>query len=146
MDQELCGKWMPRAEAYCSRGAGHPPGHCASPEAMEAQRRRGHAARRLYDPVAARRWRKKFRLSRYGLTQEMFDLLLEAQGYACAMCRTPFEDGQPVFIDHDHACCPDEKSSCGRCVRGVLDLLCNIAVGYIEKYGEMARVYLAARG
>ena len=68
--------------------------------------------------------------------------MLEEQDYACAMCPTLFEDGDPVFIDHDHNCCPDEKRSCGRCVRGLLCLRCNVAVGYIERYGDLARAYL----
>jgi hypothetical protein len=56
------------------------------------------------DPAAHRRWNQAYKLARYGLTQKQFDRLLEAQQYACGMCRTPFEDGQPIFIDHDHAC------------------------------------------
>ena len=67
---------------------------------------------------------------------------LEAQGYACAMCRKPFEDDQPISIDHDHNCCPAEKSSCGRCVRGLLDLSCNASLGHIERKYEMAQSYL----
>lgn len=81
-------------------------------------------------------------MKRYGLTQDDFDRMLEEQDYACAMCPTLFEDGDPVFIDHDHNCCEDEKRSCGRCVRGLLCLRCNVAVGYIERYGDMARAYL----
>ncbi len=69
-------------------------------------------------------------------------LLLEIQQYACAMCRTPFEEEQPIFIDHNHACCPDEKSSCGRCVHGLLCLSCNTALGVIERKYDLARAYL----
>jgi len=145
MGQDLCGKWMPRKQAYCARGAGHPPGLCASPEAMEAQRQRGAARFRAYDPVASRRWRSKHRLARYGLTQKDFDRMLEAQGYACAMCFTPFEEDQPIHIDHDRACCPAEKRSCGRCVRGLLDLSCNTSLGHIERKSDLARAYLATR-
>lgn len=72
----------------------------------------------------------------------MASRLLEIQGYACAMCYEPFEAGQPIFIDHDHACCPGEKRSCGRCVRGLLDLSCNTALGVIERKYAMARAYL----
>ena len=58
------------------------------------------------------------------------------------MCHTPFEDEQPIFIDHDHACCPDEKSSCGKCIRGLLCLSCNTALGLIERKYDLARAYL----
>lgn len=58
------------------------------------------------------------------------------------MCHTPFEEDKPVFIDHDHACCADEKSSCGKCIRGLLDLSCNTALGHIERRYNLARAYL----
>jgi Recombination endonuclease VII len=80
--------------------------------------------------------------SRYGLTRESFGRLLAAQGRACAMCHDPFKEGQAIFIDHDHACCPDEKRSCGGCVRGLLYLRCNVGLGYIERMSAMARAYL----
>lgn len=79
---------------------------------------------------------------RYGLTEDDFERMLVEQDYACAMCSEPFSDAEVIYIDHDHNCCPDEKSSCGRCVRGLLNRRCNIAVGYIERYDELARVYL----
>ncbi|HEV3379549.1 MAG TPA: endonuclease domain-containing protein [Trebonia sp.] len=70
----------------------------------------GPASRQTLDTPAARaRWRLAHKLKRYNLTQERFDRLLEAQGFACAMCKRPFQEDQPVFIDHDHACCRDEK-------------------------------------
>jgi len=145
MGDKLCGKWMPRKKTTCARSAGH-GGPCKTPEAMERMRQRT-AARilihgRSVNLLVKRRWAKAYKLARYGLTQELFDRLLEAQQYACGMCRTPFVEGQPVFIDHDHACCPDEKSSCGKCVRGLLCLSCNTALGVIERKYDLARAYL----
>jgi hypothetical protein len=141
-DQQRCGKWMPRAKEYCARRPGHED-DCRTAAAMADNRAR-KTERRIgqRDPDARRRWNQTYKLSRYGLTQADFDRLLEVQDYACAMCHEPFTEGQPIFIDHDHACCPGEKSSCGRCVRGLLELGCNIALGYIERRYEMARAYL----
>lgn len=141
-EQPTCGLWMPRAKAFCARRPGHPEGLCASPAAMERQR--GAAAERIYDPDASRRWRAKHRLARYGLTRESFDRLLEAQGYACAMCHEPFAEDEPIHIDHDHnlGCHPGEKQACDRCRRGLLDRQCNTALGYVERYTKLARPYL----
>lgn len=68
-------------------------------------------------------------LRRYGLTPEKFDLILASQGGRCAICRTD-EPGYPGWqVDHDHACCPRSKRSCGRCRRGILCSRCNFGVG-----------------
>jgi hypothetical protein len=85
---------------------------------------------------------RKYRIASYGLAQEDFDLLLNFQGYACGMCRKPFEEGQLIHVDHDHACCQKKNRSCGKCVRGLLCHACNIALGYIERRYAMARAYL----
>lgn len=146
-DKPTCGKWMPRQQVHCARGPDHPP-PCASPEAMERQRERAAARRpsRVVTPEAAARWRRAHKFSRFGITEEQFNQMLEAQGYACAICREPFGDQAPR-IDHDHACCPvgpDGRSrSCGKCVRGLLCVRCNTWLGWMEKYGELVGVYLA---
>lgn len=88
------------------------------------------------------RWNRTWRLKRYGLTPERFQAMLEAQDYACTMCHEPFGEDQRIAIDHDHACCPDNKRSCGRCVRALLCLRCNFIVGYVEQYSELVRDYL----
>jgi hypothetical protein len=139
----VCGKWMPRAKANCGRKPLH-RGECRTPEALADSRQRKTGRRRGQTIADPRRWRSKYRLSRYGLTRQMFDRLLEAQGHACAMGREPFTQDSMIFVDHDHACCPREKSSCGRCVRGLLCLSCNTALGHIERKGDLARAYLAA--
>ncbi len=60
------------------------------------------------------------------------------------MCHEAFGENAPIFIDHDHACCPDERSSCGKCVRGLLCLRCNTGLGYVERMHAIARAYLDA--
>ena len=109
---------------------------------MAAQRQRSASRERAYDPAAVKRWNRAYKLKAYGLTPERFARMLVDQNNACAMCFTPFPEGQMPRIDHDHACCPGEKSSCGRCIRGLLCVSCNTALGIIERRYELARAYL----
>jgi hypothetical protein len=96
------------------------------------------------DKATRAQWHKAYRLKRYNITQKQFDWLLEAQQYACAMGGEPFTEGSAICIDHDHACCPDEKRSCGKCIRGLLCLDCNTTLGKIERKLKMAQAYMAA--
>ena len=93
-------------------------------------------------PESRKKSNRKFRISSYGLTQELFDLLLETQQNACGMCHEPFEEGQLIHVDHDHACCRGKNRSCGACIRRLLCHTCNIALGHIERRYAMARAYL----
>jgi hypothetical protein len=138
---------MPRKKTTCARKQGH-LGECRTAKALtdhrdrKTERRRGQT---LGTPAAQAKWRVSHKLKRYGLTQEDFDRLLETQGHACAMCFEPFEDGRQVCIDHDHTCCPRKKRSCGKCVRGLLCLACNTALGQIERKYDLAQAYLNSR-
>jgi len=93
-------------------------------------------------PESRKKSNRKYRISSYGLTQELFDLLLQAQQNACGMCHRPFEEGQLIHVDHDHACCRRRNRSCRECIRGLLCHSCNIALGHIERRYAMARAYL----
>ena len=75
-------------------------------------------------------------------TEDSFAQLLVAQDYACGMCREPFKEGQRIHVNHDHACCKDKCRSCGKCVRGLLCHVCNIALGHIERRYALSRLYL----
>jgi len=146
--QVLCGKWMPKARDYCARLPGHTEGQHRTAKSIADSRKRKQQARRegtLYDPTAEAKWRRRHRLKQYGLTEDDFGQMLEEQGYTCAMCPHPFEDGEPVHIDHDHTlgCHPGEKQACDKCRRGLLCRECNTALGHIERRGELARAYLA---
>lgn len=65
------------------------------------------------------------RFTRHGITEAIYQEMLDRQGNACAVCRNSFEN---YHIDHDHACCPGDYS-CGKCVRGLLCQLCNQMLG-----------------
>jgi hypothetical protein len=109
---------------------------------MERSRVYARGRTRHESPESRKKSNRKYRISRYGLTQELFDLLLEAQHRACGMCHEPFEEGQLIHVDHDHSCCPGKNRSCGQCVRGLLCHTCNIALGHIERRYAMARAYM----
>jgi len=89
----------------------------ADRRAQLTERRRGQT---LVTPETRSRWNRTYKLKLMGLTPERFSQMLEAQGNACEMCRTAFEEDHLICIDHDHACCPPALPSrcCGQCVRG----------------------------
>lgn len=56
----------------------------------------------------------------------------------CALCGQGFYLGKTwskqrdsFSVDHDHGCCPGEKS-CGQCVRGLVCNRCNMQIGQVE--------------
>lgn len=79
------------------------------------------------------RRRKKWHLSGiYNKDLQWYDETLESQGGGCAICSAPPKEDKFMCVDHDHSCCPGSKS-CGKCVRGLLCLSCNVQIGFLEK-------------
>lgn len=78
--------------------------------------------------LAMRKWRLA---THYGMTVEDYDRMLELQGGVCALCSSPPAEDDVLRVDHDHHCCPGEKT-CGRCVRGLLCDRCNRGLGYFK--------------
>lgn len=84
--------------------------------------------------------------TKYGVTPEWYAAKLEEQGGHCALCPETIVPGRKfLFIDHDHSCCPDNKKTCGKCVRGILCYRCNTFLGQLEVPGwlDAALAYLA---
>lgn len=75
---------------------------------------------------------RSIRLSRYGMTADEYDVLLERQAGVCAICKSPPEGSKRLAIDHDHSCCPGTARSCGKCVRALLCTRCNPMLGYAK--------------
>lgn len=65
----------------------------------------------------------------YGVTVEWFEATLYEQDFRCAICKRHESEFVKRFaVDHDHACCPGNKS-CGECIRGLLCISCNNGLG-----------------
>lgn len=78
--------------------------------------------------------RSKMRQRMYGLSTEDFEALLRRQGNVCAIC-SEASTGREWHVDHDHACCPRQKT-CGKCVRGILCARCNNGLGFFDDSPE----------
>lgn len=74
----------------------------------------------------------------WGLTEEAYLALLEQQGGVCFICQRAPQPGKHLDVDHDHACCPSNRS-CGKCVRGLLCRSCNSGLHMVERPDRMAR-------
>jgi hypothetical protein len=68
---------------------------------------------------------------KYGITEDQFSAILEAQGGTCAICWAREPGGRNWCVDHDHSCCPG-KQTCGKCIRGLLCVNCNGKLGWYE--------------
>lgn len=92
-----------------------------------------HYARAKYDPDADHADRAL--RSKYGITREDRDLLIESQGGVCAICKLP-PGPRGLSVDHDHSHCDrGVKKGCRVCVRGMLCDGCNTGLARLEKAG-----------
>lgn len=102
-----------------SRKLPHPGPRCAT---CHRNRRKGTQEARRLTYVA----------KQYNLTPEAYQALVERYRGLCWLCRR--NKGRQV--DHDHKCCPG-KTSCGKCVRGLLCGPCNKFLGHIRDNQEI---------
>ena len=72
-------------------------------------------------------------MSRYGITLDQYNEMLEAQDGVCAICKKMCTTGQRLAVDHDH-----ETGE----VRALLCKGCNFKVGQIEKDWERTKAVL----
>jgi hypothetical protein len=89
-----------------------------------ANKKQKESRTRNYTPEAKRRWQLK---TRYGMTPQDVQAMLDKQGCACAICAKKLTD--KYHIDHDHQT---------GAVRGILCHGCNIRIGGWDKPGWLA--------
>lgn len=77
------------------------------------------------------------RFRRYGISKSWWET---HSAFGCQICGTT---ATTMHVDHDHACCPGQKASCGKCVRGLLCGPCNRGIGLFRD--DLTRVEAAAR-
>ncbi|QWY81495.1 endonuclease VII [Mycobacterium phage Winget] len=72
--------------------------------------------------------------SGYGIPQELYWALYEAQGGKCAICQIATGKTKRLAVDHDHkmavnVCGHDVNKGCPQCIRGLLCGPCNQGIG-----------------
>lgn len=76
--------------------------------------------------------RRCITLIKHNLSPSDYTDILESQNGKCPICQVVLRFDSPIknrpCIDHDHECCPQDKS-CGKCVRGVVCFDCNVLLG-----------------
>jgi len=66
---------------------------------------------------------------KYKITIDVYNKVFDQQGGVCAICKQVWS--KPLVIDHDHDCCPGEKT-CGKCLRALLCGNCNSGIGWLK--------------
>lgn len=84
--------------------------------------------------------RDKALIHNYGITVDQHEKMLASQGGGCAICGGQTKDGRAFFVDHDHSCCPGQRT-CGSCIRGLLCGDCNLGIGYFDD--DISRITVA---
>ena len=83
--------------------------------------------------------RERSRLRQYGLAPEDYEAAVTAQNGCCAICG---KQPEVLWVDHDHSCCP-KNTSCGKCRRGLLCMMCNGGLGMFLDDAEVLKKAIA---
>lgn len=82
------------------------------------------------NPEMFRQRRRRYSVSQYGISYLQYEEMIKKQNNRCGICNISFSTlKKSPHIDHDHSCCPQKISSCGKCIRGLLCNRCNFLIG-----------------
>lgn len=73
-----------------------------------------------------------YHIKAHGLSRADYLALLHDQRGGCAICGFKPKNIFGLQVDHDHSCCPGTYG-CEDCVRGLLCLTCNAAIGMLKE-------------
>ena len=85
------------------------------------------------------RYAEQRMITKYGISRQVYETLLGLQDGRCAVC---CREAERYVVDHDHACCPDQKT-CGKCIRGLLCDNCNQGLGQFQDNIKRLRAAIA---
>jgi hypothetical protein len=94
------------------------------------QREKQKIRQKAYDTV-------KKNYTRHGISEDQYLLLHSKFSGRCWSCKSR----DAIAVDHDHECCSG-MYSCGKCVRGLLCLQCNTALGLLHDNIEEIKALL----
>ena len=101
------------------------------------ERNQCRSCRNKYARESGLNWKRNLK-TRYNISAEEYFQLLSDQGGVCAVCKKENVAGRRLDVDHDHSCCPGERS-CGMCVRDLLCGGCNRGLGDFKDNVDLLR-------
>jgi hypothetical protein len=113
-----CGETKPAAD-FAVRKTGRPGHLVAHCKACNLQKQK---VRKRRDPTIYERVERRSKLKRqYNLSLEEYDAMFEAQGFACAICKTttPGARTKHFHVDHCHTTGVVRGLLCHKCNRGI---------------------------
>jgi hypothetical protein len=93
---------------------------------------------RKYNAIPGKRRAVQMRYH-HGMETDEWAALWAAQDGCCYLCECPLDPDGRVNIDHDHSCCPRNRS-CRICRRGLTCTACNVAIGMADDQPELLRL------
>lgn len=78
-------------------------------------------------------------LHKFRITRRTYNELLAAQDGKCKICGTEDPGDRLFSVDHDHSCCPKDRMTCGKCIRGLLCPTCNTMLGMAKDRADVLR-------